>query len=140
MRIDFDDRAISPIIGIVLVFGMTIAGSAAVLYVGSPALENMQGEADVSKVEIGMVQIASRVETVGMSDERMSVALAQSKGQYYVDETAGHITIRHLDYDGEGETQTSIRPILGPSFTSLTKQRLPIRAAVSGGSTRAEAQ
>ncbi|WP_276247286.1 collagen-binding domain-containing protein [Haladaptatus sp. YSMS36] len=32
----------------------------------------------------------------------MSVALAQSKGQYYVDETAGHITIRHLDYDGEG--------------------------------------
>ncbi|WP_276274884.1 collagen-binding domain-containing protein [Haladaptatus sp. QDMS2] len=102
VRIDFDDRAISPIIGIVLVFGMTIAGSAAVLYVGSPALENMQGEADVSKVEIGMVQIASRVETVGMSDERMSVALAQSKGQYYVDETAGHITIRHLDYDGEG--------------------------------------
>ncbi|WP_256296851.1 DUF7289 family protein [Haloarchaeobius salinus] len=55
------DRGVSELLGLVLLFGMVAVGIAAILLAGSVAVDSIQEEASVSSAQMGMHELDSRV-------------------------------------------------------------------------------
>ncbi|WP_117591720.1 DUF7289 family protein [Haloprofundus halophilus] len=94
-------RAQSELIGVVLLFGLVIAGTAAVVALGGVAIDDAQGQSEFDRAEQVMTLFDSRVATVALGDADVkTVSLGRSDGQYTVDESSGRLSIVHENYDG----------------------------------------
>lgn len=93
-------RAQSSVIGVVLIIGMTLAAASVVVMFGSAALEDGRQQSEVGQAEQAMTQFDSRTAQVALGDSAVqTIRLGQGQGRYEVDETAGHITVYHEDWN-----------------------------------------
>lgn len=95
-------RAQSTVIGVVLVIGLAVAGTTAVLVIGSSALQDVQDQASASQAEVAMSTVDSEVSEVALgyaSARRVSLG---GRGQATLDESAGRITIERIGANATG--------------------------------------
>lgn len=77
-----DDRGVSELMGLVLLFGMVTVGIAAILLAGSVAVDSIQEEASVSSAQMGMHELDASVgDTAGGP---VSIDLGSRDGVYRV--------------------------------------------------------
>ncbi|MFB6109062.1 MAG: hypothetical protein ABEJ82_09545 [Haloplanus sp.] len=94
-------------IGVVLVLGIVVVSTTAVVVLGASALSDVQSRSALDRAENGMTLLDSRASTVALGDaESQTVDLPTSSGRYEVDPTAGRIRIEHKNYDDAGSNET----------------------------------
>ncbi|WP_425490642.1 DUF7289 family protein [Haloprofundus salilacus] len=100
------ERGQSELIGFVLLFGLVIAGTGAVVALGGVAIEDAQGQSEFDQAEQVMTLFDSRVATVALGDSDIkTVSLGRSKGRYTVDESSGYLRIVHENHAGPGTSE-----------------------------------
>lgn len=100
------DRAVSNTVGVILIFGITIASVTALIAVGGAVIDDTRADAERSQMENSMSGFSSKASLVGLGeagDQRFSLGRA-SEGQVDVREDAGRVHV-YLE-DAEGETDT----------------------------------
>ncbi|WP_224332165.1 DUF7289 family protein [Haloprofundus halobius] len=108
------DRGQSELIGVVLLFGLVVAGTAAVVALGGVAIDDAKGQSEFDRAEQVMTLLDSKVATVALGDSSVkTVSLGRSNGLYRVDESSGTLRIVHRNYDGAGSTKTLYDQPLG---------------------------
>ncbi|WP_224269565.1 DUF7289 family protein [Haloprofundus salinisoli] len=108
------DRAQSELIGVVLLFGLVVAGTAAVVALGGVAIDDAKSHSEFDRAEQVMTLFDSKAATVALGDSEVkTVSLGRSGGQYVVDESSGRLTIVHENYDGAGSDETLYDEPLG---------------------------
>ncbi|PSP97071.1 hypothetical protein BRC94_11040 [Halobacteriales archaeon QS_5_70_17] len=94
-------RAQASTVGVALVIGMTLLGATAVVTLGAVAYDDGKDRSDVERAEQSMAQFDSRSAQVALGeDSTQRLALGRSDGTYTVDPDAGHLKIKHVNYDG----------------------------------------
>ena len=100
------DRAVSNTVGVILIFGITIASVTALFAVGGAVISDTRADAERSQMENSMSGFSSKASLVGLGeagDQRFSLGRA-SEGQVDIREDAGRV---HAYIERpEGETDT----------------------------------
>ncbi|EJN60264.1 DUF7289 family protein [Halogranum rubrum] len=90
-------------LAVILLLGLVITGTTIVVGLGSQALDETRSQSDLERVEQTMTLFDSKAATVALGDADVkTLSLGKSAGGFTVDESAGRITIVHLNYDGSG--------------------------------------
>lgn len=100
-------RAQTAPLGIVLIFGIVVFGTFAIVATGDAALADAQRTSELSRAEQSMMQFDSRASEVALGESRaQSIPLGPSgSGQYDVVEDTGWIRVVHENYvAGSNET------------------------------------
>jgi hypothetical protein len=91
-------------LGVILVLGLVIVSTTAVVAFGSEAIGDVQSRSELDRAENGMTLLDSRLSTVALGDsESQRVDLPTTNGGYSVDQDAGTIRIVHRNYDGAND-------------------------------------
>jgi len=96
------DRAVSNTVGVILIFGITIASVTALLAVGGTVISDTRADAERSQMENSMSGFSSKASLVGLGeagDQRFSLGRT-SEGQVDVREDAGRVTL-YINRTGE---------------------------------------
>lgn len=94
-------RGQSETIAVVLIIGIALVATTAIIAFGSSALTDTEQQAQNGRAEDAMTQFDSRAAEVALGDsEIQSVDFGQRSGNYDVRPNAGSITIVHANYDG----------------------------------------
>jgi hypothetical protein len=122
-------RAQSEVIGVVLVLGLVLAGTVAVVTLGSMAITDTQTQSELRSAEQAMTVFDSQAATValGQTDQR-SVSFGAS-GEYDVEPTNGRLVIEHHGWDGPGSTEVVYDEPLG----AVVYRNQGTRIAYQGG-------
>lgn len=99
-----DRRAVSAVVGVILITGLTLVTVTAILAVGSAVLVDAQADATTSQMENSMSQMASKASLValGESDGQQFDVGDIGEGDLTVDPDAGYVEIHHYT-DGDPE-------------------------------------
>lgn len=99
-------RSQSETLGVVLLLGITLLSVGALVIFGSAAIDGTQHSVDVQSAEHALSQLDSRVSLVALSDaDRQYVELGRGRqGGYTVHPDEGRITITHLNYTANAES------------------------------------
>ncbi|MFB6102832.1 MAG: hypothetical protein ABEJ73_09730 [Haloplanus sp.] len=109
-----DRRAQSEPLGVILVIGLVIVSTTAVVTFGFSAIEDVQAQSELDRAENGMTLLDSRLSTVALGDaESQAITLPTSNGGYTVDSDAGTIRIVHRNYDGSNDATLVSNTSLG---------------------------
>ncbi|WP_435069583.1 DUF7289 family protein [Haloplanus sp. C73] len=101
-------------VGVILVLGLVIVSTTAVLMFGSAAIGDIQSQSEIDRAENGMTLLDSRLSTVALGDsESQRVELPTTSGGYTVDPDAGTIRIVHRNYNGANDTELVSNTSLG---------------------------
>src|SRR5438874_5489109 len=57
-----DDRAVSPVIGMILVLGISVVGIAAIMYWGLPAIDEMKANVEYRSVQTQFTELDSTIQ------------------------------------------------------------------------------
>ena len=109
-----EERGVSSVLGIVLLFAIVIAGTAVVVAVGATALDDTRGHLDTGRAEKGMTQFDSRSAMVALGGtSRQGVKLAANEqAGYSVDDTTGWMNVSYKD-TASGDSNTIVNVTLG---------------------------
>ncbi|MFW5905224.1 MAG: DUF7289 family protein [archaeon] len=109
------DRSQSETLGVVLLLGMTVLSVGALAAFGGAAIDGTEQTVDLQSAEHALSQLDSKASLVALSDaERQSVSLGRARqGTYSVDPDRGHITVEHVNYNNENDTQVLYDAPLG---------------------------
>lgn len=100
------ERAQSSPIGVVLILGMTLSASIAIVVFGGAALESSQEDSRIGQAEQALTQFDSKAAQVSLGDsESQTVTLGTNGGSYRVDDQAGTLRIYHEDWNGTNATE-----------------------------------
>lgn len=92
-----DRRAVSSVVGVVLIVGLTLAAITAILGAGTIVLNDAQDDAHMSQMENAMSQMASKSSLVALDESpghRFDLG-AIGKGQVTVEPNAGSVKLYH---------------------------------------------
>jgi len=104
-----DRRSQAAPVGVILVLGLVIVSTTAVLTFGSAAIGDVQSQSELDRAENGMTLLDSRLSTVALGEsESQQVDLPTTSGGYTVDPDAGTIRIVHRNASGEGTSDKDI--------------------------------
>jgi hypothetical protein len=105
-------RAQSSPIALILVFGLVILGTIAVVVLGAGAIQSSQDHLAAQNAEKAMTQLDSQASLVALGSSRTQRVDLKSAGGdgYRVDETAGTMTVTHTTRNG---TETVLDATLG---------------------------
>lgn len=123
-------RAQSAPLAIVLILGIVVFGTFAIVATGGPALADAQRTSELSRAEQAFMQFDSRTSQVALGESgAQSIPLGPSgSGQYDIDEDAGWIRVVHHNYvDGSNET------IYNDTFGSVLYRNGDTSIAYQGG-------
>ena len=126
-----DERGQSEPIGVVLLLGITILGSIAVVGFGAASLDSARSSSQLESTGHAMTQFDSQVAVVALGDSDVQrFSLGQSgRGSYSVRPNEGWINITHLNRTGSGDTET----ILNQTMGSIVYERDDRTVAYQGG-------
>ncbi|MFC7166245.1 DUF7289 family protein [Halospeciosus flavus] len=114
---DAPDRGQSEVIGTILLLSITILVVGVVVGVAGSALDQTRSTTEVQGVEQSLTLLDSRAALVALGkSSSQHVALGRvTNGHYTVNESAGWIEIRHLNYTGDesSESERILRSNLG---------------------------
>jgi hypothetical protein len=122
-------RAQSSPIGYILVLSLTITVAIGIVAFGAVALDDIQQDASVRQAEQSMTQFDSQAAQVALGDST-SKSVTLGRGDYEVDETAGTVTIRHENWDNNGNTEELLAPT---DLGAITYERGDTTIAYQGG-------
>jgi len=114
-------RAQSSVIGVVLILGLVVVGTAGVLVVGSSAIQGVRDQANAGQAEVAMSTVDSQVSEVALGYASTREVSLGGQGQARLNESAGRITVERV-----GPNAT------GPPLVDTTMGALEYRA---GGTT-----
>jgi len=102
-------------LGIVLLVGIVVLGTVAIVSSGAPALSSTRRTAELQQVQQAMTQFDARESMVALGGATVqSVALGTTTyGAYAVEPDAGWISVVHHDYDEHGANETIYNGSLG---------------------------
>ena len=99
-----DRSAQTETVGVILILGLVIVSTTAVVAFGSAAIDDVQTQSELDRAENGMTLLDSRLSTVALGDaESQRIDLPTTSGSYTVDPDAGTIRIVHRNYDGTND-------------------------------------
>lgn len=67
------DRAVSEVVGVVLLFGLVLAGAAVVILSGASVTESVNDERRIEEAEVNMKEVDGRVGSMDQSDDPVSI-------------------------------------------------------------------
>lgn len=109
-----DAMAQSAVVGYVLVLGLVIAGTGAVVVLGSGALDDTRRATQLQRAEHSMTLLDSRSAQVALgSTPVQTVPLRSTSGGSFHPEPGGRVVIEHLNYTGDGDNETLYDDTLG---------------------------
>lgn len=90
----------SEVVGVVLLLGLTVAGTTAVIGLGTDAINGMEQSSELQRAEHVMTLLDSRgaMTALGESQTQQVDFGRSGGGSYSVDEDAGSIRIEHINY------------------------------------------
>ncbi len=100
-------RAITPVLALVLLMLVVSMSVVAILVGGQSVLTGFQSEVDVDHASASMHELDSQITDLSVGDSDATVlALGGGEGQYSASSTAGRVTITHYNYTGLGDNHT----------------------------------
>ncbi|AZH24106.1 DUF7289 family protein [Haloplanus aerogenes] len=120
-------RAQSTVIGVVLVIGLAVAGTTAVLVVGGSALQDVRDQASAGQAELAMSTVDSEVSEVALGYAQTRRVSLGGQGQAAVDESAGRITIERMGANATGP------PLVNTTMGAVTYRTGGTTVAYQGG-------
>ena len=127
-----DERGVSEVVGVALLIGIVVLGTAAVLLVAGPQLGAEQTNAEVSQAEQSLTQFdseAARVARGGTDTQRIDLGLRGNSGTLDVEDEAGHITVEY-DYFFDPDNSTEV---MNTSMGTLRYERGDTTVGYQGG-------
>lgn len=112
----FRDRSgQSETLGTVLLLGIAIVGTGAIVTFGSTALEDTKQSSQIQRAEHAFTLFDSRAAMVALGEsERQSVDLGGSNGaDYEIRENDGRMRVVHYNHSGKGNAETIYNETLG---------------------------
>ena len=106
-------RAQSELIGVVLVVGLVLAGTVAVVSLGSMAITDTRTQSELQSAEQAMTVLDSQAATVGLGQTDQRSVSFGAGGEYDVEPTNGRLIIEHHGWDGPGSTEVIYDEPLG---------------------------
>lgn len=110
-----DSRGQSEVLGIVLILGLAIAGTTAVVAFGAPALSAIQQTAEIASAEHAMTQLDSEASLVGFDSapsQQVDLGIRGTGATARVNASSGHMTIARTN-TSSGTTTTLLETDLG---------------------------
>jgi hypothetical protein len=109
-----DSRGQSELVGVVLVLGLVLLATVAVVALGATAIEDTQRRSELQSAEQAMTVFDSRAATValGRSSGR-TVDFGESGGSYDVVPDSGRLVVVHRGWDGAGGAHELYNESLG---------------------------
>ena len=108
------ERGQTETLGVVLLLAVTVAGTGLILGYGGSALEDTRSSAEVRQAELAMTVFDSRAAKVALGDSDVqTVDFGGTTGTIGAEPGNGKITIKHLDYDGNGNDEIIYQNSLG---------------------------
>lgn len=97
---DLTNRGQSETLGVVLILGITIAGTGLLIGFGSSALDDTRSSTELHQAELAMTVFDSRAATVALGDSDVqTVDFGGTSGDIAVKPNSGRITIKHVNWD-----------------------------------------
>ena len=89
------ERAVSSVIGVVMILAITVAAITSIMVIGAVALQSTQDETDLSQMETAMAEMSSKVSQVALGDSNSQAFDfgGQAKDSMQIDENAGNVSI-----------------------------------------------
>ncbi|WP_416839342.1 hypothetical protein [Haloferax sp. DFSO52] len=102
-------------LAVVLLLGITVLGTTAIVTLGGAALDDTKQASNAARAEHSMTLFDSKVAITALGDSQSQVVeLSGSRsGEYLVRENSTRIVITHNDYDGDGSSQELYNQTLG---------------------------
>lgn len=116
-------------LGVALLLGIVIAGTAAIVVLGGAALDDTQGQTQLQRSEHVLTLFDSRTAMVALGDSNSQTTTLAGTGTYDVESDTGRIRIRHVSYNGSGNHETVYDKPMG----SLTYTQGDTKIAYEGG-------
>ena len=109
-----DNRAQSSMVGVILVIGMVLAGTAVVVALGSAALGDVERQSELERAEHSMTLFNSRAAMVGLGDSpSQQVSFGDDSGSFAIEEDDSWLRITHSNYTGNGDDEVVYNNTLG---------------------------
>lgn len=111
-----DGRGVSEVVGMTLLLGIVVLGMAVILMVGLTTMSEDQAAVEAGQAEQGLTQFddaAARVATGGTTAQEVDLGLRHNRGTLDVEDDAGHITVRYVDFFEPENTTEVMNTSLG---------------------------
>jgi len=95
-------RAQSTVIGVVLVLGLAVVGTTAVLVMGGTAIQDVKDRASASQAELAMSTVDSEISEIALGHASARRVTLGGQGQATLDESAGRITVERTGANATG--------------------------------------
>lgn len=107
-------RAQASLIGLVLVFGMVLAGTGLVVTLGASALTDTQTQSELERAEHSLTLFNSRTSMVALGNsDSQSVSFGVTSGQFESTPDSGWLRVTHADFTGGGDDEVIFNESLG---------------------------
>ena len=107
-------RGQSNVIGVILVLGMVLLGTAIVVTLGAAALNDTRGHSELERAEHSLTLFNSRASMVALGDSPSQVVpFGRDSGSFETDEDSGWLRITHANYTTNGDDETVFNESLG---------------------------
>ena len=107
-------RAQTSTIGVILLFGITIIGTTAIVTYGSTAISDTQENSQTIQAGHAMTLLDARAATAALGQSTVqTVRLGTAEGTYRVRPNSGRIKITHMNFTGTGDNETIYDAKLG---------------------------
>ncbi|WP_435068184.1 DUF7289 family protein [Haloplanus sp. C73] len=120
-------RGQSTVIGVVLILGLVVVGTAGVLVIGSNAIQGIRDEASASQAEVAMSTVDSEVSEVALGYANSREVALGGQEQATLDESAGRITIERAGANATGP------PLVNTTMGALKYRTGGTTVAYQGG-------
>lgn len=126
-----EERAVSSVLGVVLILGITLTAITTMMVLGTYALTESQGDAQLSQMETAMAQMSSKasLSALGEADEERFDLGGTNEGFVEIDPDAGNLTVEAVNEE-TGDTTTLYST---ESFGAMIYHQGDERVAYQGG-------
>lgn len=130
-----DDRAVSSVLGIVMIVAITVAAITSLAVIGTVALNESQEQAELSRMETSMAQMSSKASLTALGDagmQRFDLGTSRN-GQMTVNETAGSVTIEYVNGSDEPTNENTTEIFHSDTLGALEYEQGDHTIAYQGG-------
>lgn len=130
-----DERAVSSVLGVVMILGITLAAVTSLMVIGGVALQQSQDEAELSRMETSMAQMSSKASLTALGDagsQQFDVGDIRD-GSLEVQEDSGSITIEYAHGTDIPDDDNTTEIFHTESFGALVYSSGDTEIAYQGG-------
>jgi|GEM_PF-5273321 len=113
------ERAVSPVVGLVVLLGLVALSSVAIFVVGGSVTDSTVQQAHTEQTERSLTQFAETANQLPNSEQRSDTFTIEAgdQGNAWVDESAGHVELELVLNQTTGDTETVLDQDMGAYVT-----------------------